>query len=241
MISGPNGAGSVRTLKIKPVATGGTMPIYITLTARGVLSPGDIPAMASDGAIKFSAANSAIKDALDSKTGADEHTYIIGTEVYKWLGAGSYTQFVNVGSTRSDVQAREVEIIIPTDLDLADEVRIGQAGGSKEDSPLYGFAVLVDKENTLQYDAFANGGPGYMEAEGLEIGDDPYLIGAPDDDKEVKVPQMILVMGDWQWPTERTNILEAYPNFKEWVADHTNSLWIMDPELGKVTQKKTTE
>lgn len=189
----------------------------------------------------FSVANAAIKEELGLSDGGtdieDSHTYILGTEVHKWLGARSYTQFVNVGSNRANVNAKEVQIIIPTDLDLGDEVRIGQAGGSQENKPLYGFGVLVDKENELNYDAFADDGLGYMKVDNLTMGEGTYLIGAPNDDKDVNVPQMILVQGDWQWPTERTNILEAYPNFKAWIGDHTNSDWINNPEEGKVTKK----
>ena len=83
MISGPNGAGSVRTINIKPVATGGTMPIYITLTAKGILSPDQIPEMASDGETMFSVANEAIKEAIGLSSGGDDvgdtYTYILGT------------------------------------------------------------------------------------------------------------------------------------------------------------------
>lgn len=237
MISGPAGAGSVRKITIKPKATGGTMPIYITLTAKNVVD--DIPDMPSDGETMFSVANAALKEAMGISDDDDTyHTYIIGQEVHKWLGASSYTQFVNVGASRQDIDAKEVEIVIPTDLDIGDEDYLAQqAGPSQDNKPLYGFGVLVDKDNVLKYDAFADGSNGLLMADNLVLGEDTYLIGAPSDDIEAKVPQMILVQGDWQWPTERTNILEAYPDFKAWVSDHTNSTWITTPNDGKVTRK----
>lgn len=43
-------------------------------------------------------------------------------------------------------------------------------------------------------------------------------------------PQMICVPGDWAWPTERTNISEAYPGFGEWGKDYnTNQNWYANP------------
>lgn len=239
MASGPAGAGSIRKITIKPKATGGTLPIYIALTAKGVVE--NFPEMPSDGETMFSVANAALKEAMGISDDNEAHTYIIGQEVHKWLGANSYTQFVNVGSTRSNINVREVEIIVPTDLDLGDEEFLtSQATGpSQTNTPLYGFSVIVDRENVHhnEYDAFADGGKGYKIIDDLVLGEGTYLIGTPNDDKDVNVPQMILVQGDWQWPTERTNILEAYPNFKEWIGDHTNSDWIMNPTEGKVTKK----
>lgn len=40
-----------------------------------------------------------------------------------------------------------------------------------------------------------------------------------------EAPQMIIVPGDWQWPTERTKIYDAYPGFKNWNSDATLTDW----------------
>lgn len=37
--------------------------------------------------------------------------------------------------------------------------------------------------------------------------------------KEGQAPQMILLPRTWQWPTERTRIHDAYPDFEKWVTD----------------------
>ncbi len=233
LVTGPNSTTSVRIVTVTPKATGGTMPIYITYTGKQVQ---EMPEMPSDGSIMYSEASAALKAALE-KAGQDG-TFILGTEVHKWLGASDHTKFVNVGGSRQNVEVTPVQFVIPTTLDIGDEDRFDYASsGSKPNKPLYGFGVLVDKENVLNYDAFAADAPGFIKVDNLTMGEGTYLIGAPNDNKDVNVPQMILVQGDWQWPTERTNILDAYPNFKAWIGDHTNSDWINTPEEGKVTKK----
>lgn len=48
-------------------------------------------------------------------------------------------------------------------------------------------------------------------------------------------PQMICVPGEWTWPTERTNISDAYPAFGEWGANYaTNKDWYKNPNGGVV-------
>ena len=48
--------------------------------------------------------------------------------------------------------------------------------------------------------------------------------------KKGKAPQMICVPGKWAWPTERTNITAAYPEFGEWGANYNSSKdWWQSP------------
>lgn len=45
-----------------------------------------------------------------------------------------------------------------------------------------------------------------------------------------EVPQMICVPDGWRWPTELTNIGDAYPKFKDWSQDSsTNTTWYNEP------------
>lgn len=243
MLSGPYGAQSMRIITVTPKATGGTMPIYITYTGNNIKPLPDMPSgkenmnAPDENSVWFSKANADLNSYLNADTG-DKGTFILGTEVHKWLGASSYTQFVNVGGIRQNVDAKSVQFVIPTNMELSDEKYFDYASSvSGSNAPLYGFGVIVDKDNKLNIDAFENDGPGFCHMPSLTMGEGTYLIGAPSDDKDVNVPQMILVQGDWQWPTERTNILDAYPNFKAWIGDHTNTDWIMNPTEGKVTKK----
>lgn len=41
-----------------------------------------------------------------------------------------------------------------------------------------------------------------------------------------KIPQMLLLSGEWYWPKERTGITIAYPDFTDWVKDSGNTDWI---------------
>jgi len=50
-------------------------------------------------------------------------------------------------------------------------------------------------------------------------------------------PQIVIVPSDWEWPTERTSIIKAYPRFAEWVSD-ANAVWNND-KVGGTTMKVT--
>lgn len=39
-------------------------------------------------------------------------------------------------------------------------------------------------------------------------------------------PQILILTSDWLWPTERTRINTAYPQFGEWGKSYTNSTWM---------------
>ena len=51
-------------------------------------------------------------------------------------------------------------------------------------------------------------------------------------------PQALIIPGQWAWPTERTNITEAYPDFATWVKDVTNNDWYTNPtdKSGKIVR-----
>jgi hypothetical protein len=49
-------------------------------------------------------------------------------------------------------------------------------------------------------------------------------------------PQALIIPDEWAWPTERTNINDAYPNFKNWVEDITNLDWYTTPVENKIVQ-----
>ncbi|MDE6653377.1 MAG: LruC domain-containing protein, partial [Muribaculaceae bacterium] len=210
--SGPMASVSVRAIDVWPVASGGTMPVYITFT--GTVSK--MEPMPTWGDMMFSEANNAIKEAAKK---VETGTFVIGTEVHKWLGASHYTQFVNVGNSRNGASGKVVQFRIPADADLK-YVEKG-AHGSEQNKPLYGFSILVDKENTLQIDAFNEAEHGMKTIDNLKLGEGTYMIGAPDENGSI-APQMLLISdgdGSWEWPTERTKISDAYPDFNHWITN----------------------
>ena len=51
-------------------------------------------------------------------------------------------------------------------------------------------------------------------------------------------PHGIVIPGKWQWPTERTSVKEAYPEFTTWASDRTKAKdWYKHPATGKVIQR----
>lgn len=54
-----------------------------------------------------------------------------------------------------------------------------------------------------------------------------------------KTPLMLLLPHNWEWPIERTDIKEAYPDFTNWVSDKENITWIESKVAGKTVAVKT--
>lgn len=236
MATGPASFTSMRVITVTPKAAGGTMPVYITYTGKD-LKP--MPEMPAEGDIMYSEADKALSDYFATTTG-EEGTFIIGTEVHKWLGAGSSTSPVNAGSSRTHSAKQSVQFVIPTDKDILEEDELGylpgMSQGSAPNKPLFGFAILVDKDNTLNVDALADGGKGFVHMSDYTLGQDDYLIGVPDANGSA-APQMILVEGDWEWPREMINIMDAYPSFTDWVKNPDNDQWHKVKNDGKFTKK----
>lgn len=49
-------------------------------------------------------------------------------------------------------------------------------------------------------------------------------------------PQALIIPCAWAWPTERTSIITAYPDFRGWVENVTNLDWYTTPVEGKVVR-----
>ena len=55
-----------------------------------------------------------------------------------------------------------------------------------------------------------------------------------------KIPQMLLLSGEWHWPTERIGITIAYPDFTDWVKDTNATDWINNRnDKATVSHRKT--
>lgn len=58
--------------------------------------------------------------------------------------------------------------------------------------------------------------------------------------KKGQDPHGIIIPGRWQWPTERTCIVDAYKQFATWahdISDPTVKNWYMFPESSKVVNR----
>jgi len=71
------------------------------------------------------------------------------------------------------------------------------------------------------------------------------IVVSDDDTKEITLPaatgvapQAICIPGKWAWPTERTNISDAYTDFGAWGANYlANQNWYKTPAADKVVNK----
>ena len=54
-----------------------------------------------------------------------------------------------------------------------------------------------------------------------------------------KMPEAILIAGEWKWPMEGIHINKVYPSFSNWCKDVTNQNywdWYAQPLNGKVVE-----
>ncbi len=231
--SGPGGGESVRIITVKPLAAGGTMPVYVTYTGRVMPAP----VLPTEGSTMYSVAEQQLKDFIAANAAKEEEgSFILGTEVHKWLGGAGFSP-VNVGESMGANTGKAISFVIPTEYsaDNFDEVdwSVNASGDNKH---LYGFAVLVDRENKLGIDT--RSGTGYQQVPNLVLGQDTYLIGAPDPDKGKVAPQLILMHPDWQWPQELTDIRLAYPTFVDWISKPDYEEWHKNPVPEYVTKRR---
>lgn len=189
-------------VEITPLASGGTMPIYLMYT-------GDLYETGS--------------------TTATNGNFIIGKEFHTWFGVPT-TKPANVdkGSENSPKTATSVTINAPKSFTLSKNDKYN-ANGSQNN--MGGFWVLVVDKDEEYNPAIADGAQ-YTKVEDSEIYNKQNIttIGSPNDDKTNVAPQMICVGEEWYWPLENHNITLAYPHdndenpttgFKGWLTNPT--------------------
>ena len=240
---GPRDAEPVRVITVTPEAAGGTMPLYITYTGKVAKKPEIPTGSRATAEVMYSDANNALRQFTASMSGISEATYVLGKEIHSWLGADSYTTMINTGSKRQYLRPEPVEFAIPRNTQLG--VGYNPASGSYEhgslmassaNKTLCGFAVVVDKNNTLGIDAMNDTDKGLHRADNLIMGNDMYVIGKPDASNGEIAPQMILVTGGFYWPQERVKISDAYPDFASWLRDPASAAnWDRNRNKDKIT------
>lgn len=213
-----------RRITVVPRAVGGTLPIYL-------MYEGEVSEAPSD-------------DTFLSAINAEFHkgTFVVGTEMHEWLGEPDYKQMLNTGGNDGH-DGCAVSFCIPLggpDLADFDYNNIPQNLGTTNQT-MRRFWVLVDgKDNmraTLSNPDFDRTPlqPEYkgedmtqvhrhiaqnknvLKAFDGKLGHGAYRVDPPKEDNS-EVPQMIMCQYSWRWPTERTNIADAYTSFRDWVA-----------------------
>ena len=202
-----------RTLTVKPMAAGATLPDY--LMYEGKIASGNIAPSTPISTIK---------------TNYMEGTYIVGTEIHSWLREPDYTRVLNTQEDRITHRGRAVSFTIPYD-----NVNVDYDDPSDtfypNDNTLAGFWVMVDKTDKGRYYETTAFDPD-LDLDDIEkdlskavtpfndrLGNDTYRVDVPSKAGSV-APQMILCHRSWYWPRERVPIDEAWPKFSDWVKDH---------------------
>lgn len=225
-----------RRITVIPKAAGGTMPIYLMY----------------DGAVRPVAGEEAYLSDLD-----DPHvdgTYMIGTELHRWLGAPDHTKPLNVDGTDFSYEGCAVSFDIPIGKNDNFNVNRPPSTISADDTPMRGFWVLVDPEDELKLyetnpdfdrtplpDFYSSYGSFlwnqsqsknvYTPFDG-ELGPGGYRVTSPTQDKNSIAPQMIMCHYKWMWPRECVNINDAWTWFADWV-NGTRERWHNADEDGE--------
>ena len=86
--------------------------------------------------------------------------------------------------------------------------------------------------------AFTNAGNGFKVK--VENNHKTFEVGTPGASNG-EAPQILILNRDWLWPTERTSINTAYPDFGEWGANYLDYLWVNNWVSSKVVDRDLTE
>lgn len=99
------------------------------------------------------------------------------------------------------------------------------------------FDVLTDKEWTISAnsDKFTI----LVDGETSTVITGPTT-GTPNNKEASKTPEVILVPGDWAWPTEGTCIKEAYEGFTNWTFSANMTGWTNSKQEGKTVSRSAT-
>lgn len=92
--------------------------------------------------------------------------------------------------------------------------------------------VVVDKPTGFDFQtcSFVLGAKVKQEMQGI-YENDYYMLHVSTAGTD---PHGIVIPGKWQWPTERTSVKEAYPDFITWAGDRTKAKdWYLHPVKGK--------
>lgn len=229
-----------RRITVVPRAVGGTLPIYLMY----------------EGEVSEAPTDDTFLSAINAKF--EKGTFVVGTEMHEWLGEPDYTQMLNTGKNNG-YDGCAISFCIPLggpELADFDFNNIPQDIGIANQA-IRRFWVLVDKDDnmraTLSNPDFDRTPlqPEYKTGDMTQVrrhlaqnknvlkpfdgklGKGAYRVDPPKEDNG-DVPQMIMCQYSWIWPTERTNIADAYTSFRDWVAGK-RTRWHGNPAPGEGT------
>lgn len=222
----------VREITVTPLASGGTLPIYLGWKGKASASGGPAdPDMLLSEYIK-SGPVSTMQDG----------EFIVGCEMHKWLGGSSTGVPINVGEYQTH-HGKTAKFYIPANDYPAHD--------GWEPTSL-GFFAIVDPDNTLGADTSANFDPGTPENDGkpgltpvnIDNWQDGYTVEMPRVDASSKIPQMFVTVCSGPWAREGISIALANNNFYKYVQNPSqlspNWIWGFDKSLSTYPTKKKT-
>lgn len=217
-----------RHIAIVPRAAGGTLPVYLMYT--GKLKKGyNVDATLAE---------------LLPEVSYEEGTFMLGTELHRWLGADDHLTPLNVmasGNNEPILKGRAISFTVPEDLDAVIDNKFNYPQDVNAGyNPISGLWVLVDKNDRLKlYNSNKDFDPTYIAPTGYfankvldyhqetkhayvrfsgTLGNGVYAVEGPSENSETGAPQMLVCFRDYEWPIENMNIAKAYTNFRGWIA-----------------------
>lgn len=189
---------------VTPLASGGTLPIYLMYTGKVSTS----------------------KDDYDS---AVPGNYLIGKEFHSWLSNGGSSSLtpINVGA-RADSQGEPITFHIPEqDYTLAMHKKYSASEGSNN---MGGFWVLVINHEDTSYTPAITDDKGVNLITDIPADKGITKIEAPRPDLNLGniAPQMLCIGHEWFWPRESQKIHSAYPGeggFTGWLNNESFTEW----------------
>lgn len=211
-----DGGEDYNTITFNPLAAGGTMPIYLHFDPVG-----------TDGTTALNIVNTSAIVSDITEDGILYPHYLVangGTtpekadcEWHNWFDSGySSSTMINTGtgsSTATTLHQCQVTVDGTFSLTKYSNVSSGKFNGF--------YIEVVGNSGTT------------TDPTNQKDANDSWIIGAKSDFSVA--PQMFVIpdegpsSGTWRWPSERTHILTAYPNFQGWAENHnSNQDWHKD-------------
>ncbi len=191
-----------KEVTVTPLASGGTLPIYLMYTGKVSTSQSDYNASVLN--------------------------YLIGREFHAWLSNAQDAPLtpINVGANASTT-GEPITFHIPDEnytLAMHDKYSASDDGTNN----MGGFWVLVINQNDTPYTPAITDGKGLNQITDIPEGKGITRIEAPRPDLNMGnfAPQMLCIDHEWFWPREGKKIHLAYPassgpGFEGWVNDPT--------------------
>lgn len=203
-VEGSTASHPYQEVTVTPLASGGTLPIYLMYTGKVSTS----------------------KDDYDS---AVPGNYLIGKEFHSWLSNGGSSSLtpINVGATANS-KGKPITFHIPEqDYTLAMHKKYSASEGSNN---MGGFWVLVVNHEDTSYTPAITDDKGVNLITDIPDGKGITKIEAPRPDLNLGniAPQMLCIGHEWFWPRESKKIHSAYPGengFTKWLNDESFTEW----------------